>query len=362
MTSKELKRVLIMAGGTGGHVFPGLALANYLRNQGVQVEWLGTNQGLEAKLVPAANIPLHRITISGLRGKGWSSLFLAPLKITKAIAQSWGIIKTFNPDLVIGMGGFVSGPGGVASWLTNVPLIIHEQNAKAGMTNKILAKLAQKTLSGFPNAFNRTTKAQTVGNPVRTELLQLKTPNERLSETHSPLRLLVIGGSLGAQVFNHLVPHALAKLPLTERPLVRHQTGEKHYAVAKENYAALGVQVELLPFIDDMAQAYNWADVVLCRAGALTVAELCAVGLGAIFVPYPHAVDDHQTANAQFMVKNQAAICIQQADLTEAKLATLLSDFAKSPEQVKTMANAAYALRQTNVVEKIVGICKEVSL
>lgn len=349
-----------MAGGTGGHVIPGLSVAAYLRDQGVEVHWLGTTQGLESQLVPPAGFPLHYVAIYGLRGKGFKRLLTAPLKISSAVRQSQSIIQKINPDIVLGMGGFVSGPGGIASWLMRRPLIVHEQNAKAGMTNKILAYFANKVLEGFPTSFKPQTKVVTVGNPVRVEIENLPSPEARFDITRSPFRLLILGGSLGAQALNEMVPRAIARLPETLRPEIWHQTGTKNFDKAKKVYASLNISAHLSPFIEDMGSAYGWADLVICRAGALTVAELCAVGLGAIFVPFPYAVDDHQTANANFMVKKGAALCIQQSALTEEKLAKVLSEFAKSPEKRLAMACAAYQLRKVKVSKKIFDILSEV--
>jgi UDP-N-acetylglucosamine--N-acetylmuramyl-(pentapeptide) pyrophosphoryl-undecaprenol N-acetylglucosamine transferase len=357
---KQLKRVLIMAGGTGGHVFPGLALATFLRAQGVEVHWLGTSLGLEARLVPEANLPLHTISITGLRGKNLKTLLSAPFRIIYAIHQAIKVLRQVQPDLVIGMGGFVSGPGGLASWLTNCPLIIHEQNAIAGFTNKQLARFAKRVLEGFPQAFKPQAKVQVVGNPVRQELESVAPPEKRFLSPRKPFRLLVIGGSLGAQALNDILPRALATLPKDLRPEVWHQTGEKHFAATKNAYETMQIQANLVPFVKDMAQAYAWADIIVCRAGALTIAELCAVGLGAILVPFPHAVDDHQTANASFLVTHGAALCIQQAELTDLRLAAIVQDFAAKPERCLTMAQAAYALRNTQVVKKIYDICEEV--
>lgn len=358
--SKPLKRVLIMAGGTGGHVFPGLAVAKHLRQQGVEVHWLGTAQGLESRLVREAHFPLHLITISGLRGKGIKPLLTAPFKISAAIKQSMQILKTVNPDVVIGMGGFVSGPGGIASWLMRRPLIIHEQNAKAGFTNKLLAFIAKRVLQGFPAAFKPRAKVITIGNPIRSDIIHLPPPDARIKPAISRFRLLILGGSLGAQALNEIVPRALAQLNAQELPDIIHQTGDKHFEQTQKAYESRGITVDLQPFISDMAKAYAWADMVLCRAGALTVAELCAAGLGAIFVPFPFAVDDHQTANAYFMVKNNAALCIQQAELTEARLVEIVKQLMQSPEKRLAMAQAAYALRQVNATEKMFEICEEV--
>ena len=355
----KLQRVLIMAGGTGGHVFPGLAVAKRLQEQGVQVDWLGTHKGLEARLVPEAGIPIHFITISGLRGKGWKDLLLAPWRLTLAINQSIRIIRELNPDVVLGMGGFASGPGGIACWLLRRPLVIHEQNAKPGLTNKWLARFAKKILEGFPGTFARSAKVATVGNPVRDEIAQLPAP-EKMKETSRPLHLLVVGGSLGAAAINQLVPRALAKMPAVDRPLVYHQTGEKHLADTLNAYTEFGVEAEVKPFIVEMDKAYAWADIVLCRAGALTIAELCAAGLGAILVPFPHAADDHQTANADFMVKHQAAYLIQQAALTEDGLVELIKQLSTSPAKCLAMAQAAYQLRKVDAAEKVLMICEEI--
>lgn len=357
---KELKRVLIMAGGTGGHVFPGLAVAHYLRDQGIEVHWLGTERGLESRLVPEAKIPLHLISIDGLRGKGLKPLLFAPFKILAAILLSIRVIKAVKPDVVIGLGGFVSGPGGIASWLTRCPLIIHEQNAKAGLTNKILALFSKRILEGFPAAFKPHAKVLTIGNPVRCELANLPSPQIRLNPSRSPLRLLVLGGSLGAKGLNDVVPRALSGFKKEERPEVMHQTGDKHFDEVLKTYLSMNIEADLKPFIKDMAAAYAWADVVLCRAGALTVSELCAVGLGAIFVPFPYAVDDHQTANASFMVEREAALCIQQTALTESRLADIVREYIAAPQKCLKMAEAAYGLRSVKATEKIFHICKEV--
>lgn len=359
-TKYPLKRVLIMAGGTGGHVFPGLALADYLRHHDIEVHWLGTKQGIEARLVPEAGFPLHVITISGLRGKGVKALLTAPIKLFKAIFEARKIMQTVDPQLVIGMGGFASGPGGIASFLMRRPLIIHEQNAKAGLTNKGLSWFAQAILEGFPGAFKASARVRMIGNPVRAEIEQIEAPSGRHHENDGRLHLLVLGGSLGAAALNHLVPKALALIPAERRPVVRHQAGDKHIDDAKKHYESCNIDVTLQPFIKDMAEAYRWADIVICRAGALTVAELCAAGLPAVLVPYPFAVDDHQTANAQFMVKAGAAQLIQQSELTESKLTAIVEEFIASKPKRLAMANAAYGLRKVKVVETIHQICEEI--
>jgi len=356
----KLARVLIMAGGTGGHIFPGLAIAKQLGEQGIEVNWLGTRQGPEAQWVPDAGIPIHFISISGFRGKGLKDQLLTPWRIMMALLQSSRIIWRLKPDVVIGMGGFVSGPGGIACWLLGTKLVIHEQNAKPGSTNKWLAKIANKILEAFPNTFIHRRNVYTVGNPVRAEILRVPPPAQRFNHLEQVKHLLVLGGSLGAQAINVLLPKALAQLPEAIRPSVLHQTGEKHLADTRKAYENAGIKAEIVPFIVEMDKAYAWADVVLCRAGALTIAELCAVGLGAILVPFPYAIDDHQTANARFMADKQAAMMVQQAALTEDNLAKMLEKIGGSGEQCIAMAEAAYALRQVDATEKIITVCKEI--
>lgn len=353
----DVKTILIMAGGTGGHVFPGLAVANYFRDRGISVHWLGTSQGIEAKVVPQAGFPIHFITIKGLRGKGIRDLFLAPWQLTRAIFQAQNIIRKLKPDVVLGMGGFVSGPGGIASWLLRKKLVIHEQNAKPGLTNRWLAKIATRVLEGFPNTFLKKDKVVTTGNPVRQEIALLPPPGIRLTTRANAPRLLVLGGSLGAQAINELLPRVLANMPVSIRPEVYHQTGEKHLHDTIQAYERAAVTANIVPFIIEMDKAYAWADFVLCRAGALTIAELCAAGVGAILVPFPHAVDDHQTANANYMVSHNAALLVQQSVLTEEVLETILRDLCHSVDKRKQMAEAAYHLRRIDAVEKV---CKEV--
>ena len=355
-----LRRVLIMAGGTGGHVFPGLALAEHLRSKGIEVYWLGTREGLESRIVPAAGFTLYYISVGGLRGKGLRTLLSAPFRLTVAIIQSVQHIYKLKPDVILGMGGFVSGPGGIASLLLRYPLVIHEQNTKPGFTNRILASVAKKVLEAFPYTFSLKKKVVTTGNPVRVDLLALPLPEKRLLQTDGRIRVLVIGGSLGAQVLNQIVPKALALLPLLERPVVYHQTGEKHFTLTQQAYQSSNVAAEIVPFIHQMDKAYAWADVVLSRSGALTISELCAVGLGAILIPYPYAVDDHQTTNALFMVKHKAAILVPQAEATAESLSILLKELISAPQKLLMMAQAAYCLRQENVVQNISNILEEV--
>lgn len=355
----KLKRVLIMAGGTGGHVFPGLAVAKSFREQGVDVQWLGTRKGLEARLVPEANFKLHFISITGLRGKGWKDLVFGPWRLLMATLEARRIIKNFDPDIVIGMGGFASGPGGVAAYILGKKLVIHEQNAKPGLTNKWLSLIATKVLEGFPHTFKQGKAIITTGNPVRSEIAGLKSPEVRLTNRAKP-RLLIFGGSLGATALNELLPKALARLPETMRPDIMHQAGVTQFADTAKAYETLGLKAKVIPFIDEMDKAYEWADMVLSRAGALTIAELCAVGLGAILVPYPYAVDDHQTANANYMAQEKAAILVQQADLSVDVLVSLLAELCGSADKRMAMAKAAFQLRRVDATERVLNICEEI--
>lgn len=358
----KLNKVLIMAGGTGGHVFPGIAIAKKFQEEGIEVNWLGTQKGLESKLVPEAGIPIHYITISGIRGKGWKDLILAPWRILVALFQAKKVIHQFNPDLVLGMGGFVSGPGGIAAWLLRKPLVIHEQNAKPGTTNKWLAPIARKVLEAFPDTFVERKNVVTTGNPIRPEIIRIPDPATRFTEKHPRLRLLVLGGSLGAIAINQLVPKALSLLPADKRPEIHHQAGEKHYAETAAAYEQAGLVAKVSPFIVEMDKAYTWADIVLCRSGALTVAELCAAGVGAILVPFPYAVDDHQTANANFMAKIKAAWLIQQKELSAQGLAGVLKQLASDREKCISMAQSAYKSRKIDATEHVLKICQEITL
>jgi UDP-N-acetylglucosamine--N-acetylmuramyl-(pentapeptide) pyrophosphoryl-undecaprenol N-acetylglucosamine transferase len=362
---RQDKTVLVMAGGTGGHVFPALATAAALQQQGVHVEWLGTQQGIEADLVPKAGITLHCIDIAGLRGKGKLSLLLAPVKVLIALSQALRVVWRLKPACILGMGGFASGPGGLAAWLLRKPLVIHEQNAIAGMTNRILAPLAERVLTAFPQALGD--KGRHVGNPVRRAIVDSLAPEQRLQqraqEDNGQLRLLVLGGSLGAQALNEVVPAALASMTESERPQVWHQTGKRHFVAAEQAYQTQQVnghiEANVVPFIDDMAAAYQWADVVICRAGALTVSELACVGVASILVPYPHAVDDHQTANAGFLEKNDAAIIVPQSQLTVQRLAELLSTEFRDRARILQRAKNARAVAQNNAAQQVAEHCKE---
>ncbi len=349
--------ILVMAGGTGGHVYPALAVARALEREAQAVVWLGTHRGLEARIVPAAGITMEWVAVRGLRRKGAMALAAAPLQLLRALAQSLGVMFRHRPAAVLGMGGFVSGPGGLAAWLTRRPLVIHEQNAIAGLTNRLLARLARVVLQAFPGSFPARVGAETVGNPVREEIAAVQDPATRFAARSGPLRLLVLGGSQGALALNRIVPGALAALPPESRPIVRHQTGERTLEEARAAYRASGLDAELLPYIENMSEAYGWADLVLCRAGALTVAELAAVGVPAIFVPYPAAVDDHQTANARPLADAGAAVIVQERDLGDESFAKLLRQWLSSRDELRTRAIRARALARPDALERIAGAC-----
>ena len=351
--------ILVMAGGTGGHVYPALAVARALQANSREVVWLGTHRGLESRIVPEAGIDMEWISVQGLRQKGVLAMIIAPLQLGWALLQSLAVIFRRRPAAVLGMGGFVSGPGGVAAWLTRRPLVIHEQNAAAGMTNRLLARLARVVLQAFPGSFNSSVSAETVGNPVREDIAAVPPPAERYGDRQGPLRLLVLGGSQGALALNRTVPAALALLDSDVRPEVRHQCGERTLQAAKDVYANHDVDVELLPFIEDMAGVYAWTDLVVCRAGALTVAELCAVGVPALFVPYPAAVDDHQTANARPMEAAGAAVIIQESDLTPELLRDFLGDWLQSRATLMRRAEKARTLARPDSLRRIAELCLE---
>ncbi len=353
------KRFLIMAGGTGGHVFPALATARLLQARGHQVHWLGSSGGMEVRLIGETDIPISLITISGLRGKGGLTLLAAPFNIVRGLAQALAVVRSVKPDCVIGMGGFVTGPGGVAAWLTRTPLLVHEQNAIAGMTNRILAGFAKTVMEAFPNSFGTKVVTRCTGNPVRDDMAHMTPPDERMAGREGALRVLVVGGSLGAQAINSCVPQALARMPVDARPTVRHQCGERNLDATREAYESAGVEASVEAFISEMAAAYSWADIIICRAGALTIAELCAAGLGAILVPFPHAVDDHQTKNAEQMVQVKAAMLIPQNKLTADILAETLTDLRADRGRVQEMARAARSLARPDATERVVNYCLE---
>lgn len=351
-------RVLIMAGGTGGHVFPALAVADELRLQNNDVYWMGTEHGIEAKLVPASGYPISYIHVKCLRGNGWKGWLLAPFKLLKAVVEAIQAIRKIKPDVVLGLGGFASGPGGFAAWLLRKPLVIHEQNAIPGLTNRMLAKFAKHVLQGFPNSFT-SAKAVWVGNPVRTEIESIATPEDRFKTRTSAIRILVLGGSLGAKSLNRLVPEALALIG-DEIPFeVKHQCGERHLSDCQKNYNNTQVNADVMAFIDDVAAAYAWADLVICRAGALTVAELSAAGIGALLIPYPYAVDDHQTHNASALVTAGAAKLMSERTLTSKALLDELRPIMSDRKTLLAMANAARSQAKLGTAKVVAAICLE---
>ncbi|MGE6388002.1 undecaprenyldiphospho-muramoylpentapeptide beta-N-acetylglucosaminyltransferase [Pseudomonas sp. NPDC078416] len=350
--------VLIMAGGTGGHVFPALACAREFQARGYTVHWLGTPRGIENELVPAAGLKLHLINVTGLRGKGRLSLLKAPFMLIKALLQARKIVGELKPVCVVGFGGYVTGPGGLAAKLAGVPLIIHEQNAVAGTANRSLASFAARVCEAFPQTFAASAKRRTTGNPVRAELF-FETPRQTLIGRRP--RLLVLGGSLGAEPLNKLLPEALAQVPADIRPEVFHQAGKHHDEVTAERYRAAGVEAQVAPFIKDMAQAYGWADLVVCRAGALTVSELAAAGLPSLLVPLPHAIDDHQSRNAEYLAREGAAFVMPQATTGAAEMAARLKEVLMQPEQLNRMAVTARQLAKPDATNTVVDICLEVA-
>lgn len=351
-----------MAGGTGGHVFPGLALAYELSQRDFKVEWLGTRLGIEARLVPNAGIRLHFIPVRGIRGKGLLSVLLAPINVVSSIYWALRVIKKLNPDIVVGLGGFVAGPGGVAAKLLGIPLLIHEQNAIAGTTNKLLAKIAKRVLMAFPDSIKN---GVCIGNPVRQEIENIDLPEARFSSRGDTINLLVIGGSRGAQAINELMPSALQAL----KDLVSadsfgqleiwHQAGEGKLNATKRYYLQAGVPARIEPFIDNMAEAFAWADIVVCRSGALTVSELSAAGLGAIFIPYPYAIDDHQTENARHLERVGAAIVKQQSDLSADSLAALFEQTLFDKETLLNMSVKAKKMAKLNAAQIFADNCEE---
>lgn len=351
-------KVLIMAGGTGGHVFPALACARLLQEQGYEVHWLGTRRGIEAELIPQSDIPLHCIDIQGLRGKGKLDLLLAPVRLVRALWQSFKLIRELQPVCVLGAGGYVTGPGGVAAWLLRIPLVIHEQNAVVGTTNRLLARIADRRCEGFEGSFAAGAARRSTGNPVREHIFQV--PALVWDGLRQP-RLLVLGGSLGALPLNKLLPLALALLPAGQRPQVRHQCGKQHVEAARQAYAAVGVKAVVEPFIADMAEAYGWADLVVCRAGALTVAELAAAGRPSLLIPLPHAIDDHQSANARFLADRGAAELLPQRTLTAEMLAQRLGSLLGKPETVRLMAEQARKQAKPDATADVVRACLEVA-
>ncbi len=344
-------KVLIMAGGTGGHVFPALAVAARLKALGHAVTWMGAPDSFESTRVPEAGFPIEFVRVSGLRGKGVMKLFAAPLLLLRALRDALAVLRRVQPQVVLGMGGFAAGPGGLAAWIRRTPLVIHEQNAAAGLTNRLLARLATTVLQAFSNTFAG--KAQTVGNPVRAGFAELPAPALRLAHAGAA-RVLIVGGSQGAKALNQIVPQALALMPLAHRPTVCHQAG-RTLAVAQAAYAEAGVMAELEAFISDMPAAYAAADLVICRSGASTIAELSAAGCASVLVPFPFAVDDHQTANARYLADAGAALLIQERALTPQRLATELQTLLADRAALQRMAEAARGKAWTRSIDDIVS-------
>lgn len=351
------QRILIMAGGTGGHVFPALAVARRLREQGVAVTWLGTRRGLESRVVPENDIPIEYISIAGLRGKGVLGWLLSPFRLVYAITQSLGVLRRVRPGAVLGMGGFVTGPGGLASWLMRIPLLVHEQNAVAGLTNCILIRFASVVMQAFPNTFAEKVHAEVTGNPVRRDIAELPTPAERVAGRSGRLHVLVIGGSLGSLALNETVPAAIAQLDSELQPEVWHQTGRHGHELAAQLYKNTALPAKVEVFIEDMAAAYAWADLVICRSGALTIAELAAAGVASVLVPYPYAVDDHQTVNGQFLEQTGGAMIVQQHELSADVLAGILKELLVSRERLLQMALAARKQARVDATEVVANRC-----
>jgi UDP-N-acetylglucosamine--N-acetylmuramyl-(pentapeptide) pyrophosphoryl-undecaprenol N-acetylglucosamine transferase len=350
------RTIMIMAGGTGGHVFPALAVADAMRAAGWRVVWLGARSGMEATLVPARGFEMAWIRFSGLRGKGLAAKVLLPLNLLVAFWQSARAIFAHRPHVVLGMGSYISFPGGMMASLFNRPLAIHEQNSVAGLANRVLAHLADRVLVAFPGTL---AKSELVGNPVRAEVARIAPPSERFAIRSGPLRVLVVGGSLGAAALNDVVPKALARMDEAARPVVTHQSGEKHITALRANYAAVGVTAETVPFIEDMAAAYADADLVICRAGATTIAELAAAGVASLLVPFPFAVDDHQTTNARYLVDRGAALLEQQAGLTPDRLAEILRGLDR--DGLRQMAERARAAAHPDATDAVARACMELA-
>ena len=350
------RTALVMAGGTGGHIFPGLAVAQALRERGWRVHWLGAPNSMESRLVPARGFALETIAFSGVRGKGIKTLALLPFRLLRALAQSAHVLRRVRPDVVLGFGGYISLPAGLMAALLRIPLVLHEQNSVAGAANRLLSRLAQRVFCAFPGALP---SGQFVGNPLRAEFLSQPGPVQRFAGRSGPLQVLVVGGSLGARALNTVVPQALALIPAAQRPVVLHQSGEKQMDALRANYAAAGVEATLTPFIDNTAQAFADADLVLCRAGASTVTEIAAVGAAALFVPFPSAVDDHQTHNARFLVDQGAGTLVDQSALSPAFLADWLQRCDRT--LLLQHARAAKTMQNTHAAQALVAACEELA-
>ena len=347
------RTILVMAGGTGGHIFPALAVAEKMRERGWRVVWLGNPDGMEARLVPQHGFEMVWVKFAALRGKGLVRKLLLPVNLLRGFWQALKAIRQVQPNVVLGMGGYITFPGGMMAALLGKPLVVHEQNSVAGLANRVLAGVADRIVTGFPEALN---KGMWAGNPVRPEIAKIAPPAERLAGRSGALHLLVIGGSLGAQALNDTVPQGMALLGENELPQIVHQAGEKHLEALKDNYAKAGVTAHCVSFIEDMAGAYEWADLVICRSGALTVAELAAAGVASILVPFPHAVDDHQTGNARFLVNVGGAFLLPQGELTADAIA-LIRNYSRG--QLLEMAEKARSLAKPDATEEVANICAE---
>jgi UDP-N-acetylglucosamine--N-acetylmuramyl-(pentapeptide) pyrophosphoryl-undecaprenol N-acetylglucosamine transferase len=354
MSGLMQKPILVMAGGTGGHVFPALAVAENLRQRGEHIVWLGTRNGIEARVVPAADFAIEWLSVQGLRGKGVGTLLLAPFRLLRACWQALRILRRIRPRAVLGMGGFVSGPGGLMAWLLDIPLFLHEQNSIIGLTNRLLSRFATRCYFAFPEAAAKLPGSECIGNPVRASLADMDDPAARLqARIKAPLQLLVIGGSLGAATLNRVLPEAIACLDRDLRPVVRHQCGEIHVETCEQNYAEARVDAEVVSFIEDMREAYAWADLVVCRAGALTIAELGAAGLASLLIPFPYAVDNHQYHNARFLEQANAAQIMPEADLSAESLALKLQFFQQNREALVEMACNARAGFRADATDRL---------
>ncbi|KZK29383.1 UDP-N-acetylglucosamine--N-acetylmuramyl-(pentapeptide) pyrophosphoryl-undecaprenol N-acetylglucosamine transferase [Delftia sp. GW456-R20] len=354
--TQRQRTALIMAGGTGGHIFPGLAVAQALRERGWNVRWLGAPGSMESRIVPAQGFPLETIEFSGVRGKGIMTLAFLPMRLLRAFWQALAVVRRVKPDVVVGLGGYISFPGGMMAVLAGKPLVLHEQNSVAGMANKVLASVSHRIFTAFPNVFP---KGRWVGNPLRQAFTEQPAPEQRFAGRSGPLRLLVVGGSLGAKALNEIVPQALALIPADVRPVVLHQSGAAQIDALRANYAAAGVQAELTPFIDDTACAFAEADVIVCRAGASTVTEIAAVGAAAIYVPFPSAVDDHQTTNARFLVDAGGGWLMQQSALTAQSLAEMLQNMQRAT--LLERAGKAKKMQKTDATAEVVAACEELA-
>jgi UDP-N-acetylglucosamine--N-acetylmuramyl-(pentapeptide) pyrophosphoryl-undecaprenol N-acetylglucosamine transferase len=349
------RTLMIMAGGTGGHIFPALSVAESVRSSGWHIVWLGTSNGMEARIVPPHGYTMAWVRFSALRGKGVLRAMLLPVNLLVAFWQSARAIFAHRPDVVLGMGGYVTFPGGMMASLFNRPLVVHEQNSVAGLANRVLARLADRILVGFPEAFGPRTKAEWSGNPVRADIARLPPPETRFAGRSGPLRVLVLGGSLGARALNEVLPRALASMPQTTRPIVIHQTGTAHIESVRARYAEAGLNAEVVPFIEDMAACYAAIDLAVCRAGASTIAELAAVGVAAVLVPFPHAVDDHQTHNARFLADRGAAVLLPERELTPKRLASLMMELGR--ERLLAMGSAGRALAKPEATRTVAEAC-----